>query len=85
MSLPTPVREPITPEKRTEPDWTRGWRYETVRTANGKEETIQVPLRMVPISVRPSICVSALKIDRFGWKMPIPVRICSRNSKYVKI
>jgi len=28
----------------TEPDWSLGWRYERVRTADGKEELVQIPL-----------------------------------------
>ncbi|MEZ4727905.1 MAG: Uma2 family endonuclease [Caldilineaceae bacterium] len=30
--------------KQTEPDWSLGWRYERVRTADGKEELVQIPL-----------------------------------------
>jgi Uma2 family endonuclease len=43
MAPSTPTRRRIeTPSN--EPNWDLGWRYETIRTADGKEEVITVPL-----------------------------------------
>lgn len=36
--------QPTTASNGSEPDWSLGWRYERVRTADGKEETITIPL-----------------------------------------
>jgi Uma2 family endonuclease len=33
-----------TPAQPSEPDWERGWRYETIQLADGKEELVRIPL-----------------------------------------
>ena len=36
---------PATPAtKQNEPDWSLGWRFESVRTANGREDLVRIPL-----------------------------------------
>ena len=44
MSAAILTAQQIPPTPVVEPDWSLGWRYERVRTANGKEEEIRVPL-----------------------------------------
>ena len=44
MSAAILTAQQISPTPVVEPDWSLGWRYERVRTANGKEEEIRVPL-----------------------------------------
>lgn len=43
MAPSVKMRPTIDPNP-NEPDWELGWRYETVRTADGKEEVITIPL-----------------------------------------
>lgn len=43
MAPATQTRPTLAPDPH-EPDWNLGWRYERVRTADGKEEVITIPL-----------------------------------------
>lgn len=45
MSASEPLTSAGAPTTQSaEPDWSLGWRYETVRTANGRTEQVRIPL-----------------------------------------
>jgi Uma2 family endonuclease len=45
MSASEPLTSAVAPPTQAaEPDWSLGWRYETVHTANGRTEQVRIPL-----------------------------------------